>query len=93
MTTAANQSMELDSNLNASSQPTSSPSSSQEKSCSGSAVATQERDIELEAASHLLTKQEKSLCIQLDLKPTQYLTQKTLLLQVSNENRLYYSSV
>jgi len=89
MTIAANQSMELDSNLNASS-----PSSSQqEKTCSGSAIATQERDIELEAASHLLTKQEKSLCIQLDLKPTQYLTQKTLLLQVSNENRLHYSAM
>lgn len=44
-----------------------------------------ERDLESEAASHLLTKQEKSLCIQLDLKPTQYLTQKTLLLQVSDD--------
>ncbi|OXU24725.1 hypothetical protein TSAR_012124 [Trichomalopsis sarcophagae] len=39
------------------------------------------RDIEVEAAAHLLTKQEKSLCLQLDLKPTQYLTQKALLLQ------------
>ncbi|EZA47770.1 transcriptional adapter 2B isoform X2 [Ooceraea biroi] len=81
-TTPANQSVEPDSNPNTSSQPTSSPSSSQEKSCSGGAIPIQqERDIELEAASHLLTKQEKSLCIQLDLKPTQYLTQKTLLLQ------------
>ena len=42
---------------------------------------SEERDIEMEAAAHLLTKQEKSLCLQLDLKPTQYLTQKTLLLQ------------
>lgn len=61
----------------------------QEKGCSTASSAksystpadSQERDIELEAASHLLTKQEKSLCIQLDLKPTQYLTQKALLLQ------------
>ncbi|XP_015187188.1 PREDICTED: transcriptional adapter 2B isoform X2 [Polistes dominula] len=42
---------------------------------------TGERDIEMEASAHLLTKQEKSLCLQLDLKPMQYLTQKTLLLQ------------
>ncbi|XP_043522936.1 transcriptional adapter 2B isoform X4 [Frieseomelitta varia] len=52
---------------------------------SGKSCATtgdsEERDIEMEAAAHLLTKQEKSLCLQLDLKPTQYLTQKTLLLQ------------
>ncbi|XP_043271505.1 transcriptional adapter 2B [Venturia canescens] len=41
----------------------------------------EKRDIDVEAASHLLSKQEKSLCLQLDLKPTQYLTQKTLLLQ------------
>ncbi|XP_020282647.1 transcriptional adapter 2B isoform X1 [Pseudomyrmex gracilis] len=76
-TTPASQWVEPDSNPNA--QPGSSPSSSQDKGCTGSVI--QERDIELEAASHLLTKQEKSLCIQLDLKPTQYLTQKTLLLQ------------
>nr|XP_012231513.1 PREDICTED: transcriptional adapter 2B isoform X1 [Linepithema humile]XP_012231514.1 PREDICTED: transcriptional adapter 2B isoform X1 [Linepithema humile] len=78
-TTPASQSAEPDSNPNTSSQ--SSPSSSQEKGYGGGATSTQERDIELEAASHLLTKQEKSLCIQLDLKPTQYLTQKALLLQ------------
>jgi len=84
-TTPANQWAELDSNPNTSNQSTSSPSSLHEKSYnSGSTI--QERDIELEAASHLLTKQEKSLCIQLDLKPTQYLTQKTLLLQVSDES-------
>ncbi|XP_046740566.1 transcriptional adapter 2B isoform X1 [Diprion similis] len=39
------------------------------------------RDVEMEAAAQLLTKQEKTLCLQLDMKPTQYLTQKTLLLQ------------
>ncbi|XP_012268704.1 transcriptional adapter 2B isoform X2 [Athalia rosae] len=39
------------------------------------------KDIEMEAAAQLLTKQEKTLCLQLDMKPTQYLTQKTLLLQ------------
>ncbi|KAG5312673.1 TAD2B protein, partial [Acromyrmex insinuator] len=79
-TTPANQWAESDSNPNTSNQSTSSPSSLHEKSYNiGSTI--QERDIELEAASHLLTKQEKSLCIQLDLKPTQYLTQKTLLLQ------------
>ncbi|KAK0182525.1 hypothetical protein PV327_000658 [Microctonus hyperodae] len=39
------------------------------------------RNMDLEAAAHLLTQQEKSLCLQLNLKPTQYLTQKTLLLQ------------
>lgn len=88
MTTPANQWAESDSNPNTSNQSTSSPSSSQEKSYSGGITSIQERDIELEAASHLLTKQEKSLCIQLDLKPTQYLTQKTLLLQVSDECRL-----
>ncbi|XP_033217599.1 transcriptional adapter 2B isoform X1 [Belonocnema kinseyi] len=48
---------------------------------SGKPEASDERDIEIEAAAHLLTKQEKTLCIQLDLKPTQYLTQKALLLQ------------
>ncbi|XP_071630485.1 transcriptional adapter 2B isoform X1 [Temnothorax longispinosus] len=80
-TTPANQWVESDSNPNTSNQSTSSPSSSQEKGYSGGSTSIPERDIELEAASHLLTKQEKSLCIQLDLKPTQYLTQKTLLLQ------------
>ncbi|XP_024880199.1 transcriptional adapter 2B isoform X1 [Temnothorax curvispinosus] len=80
-TTPANQWAESDSNPNTSNQSTSSPSSSQEKGYSGGSTSIPERDIELEAASHLLTKQEKSLCIQLDLKPTQYLTQKTLLLQ------------
>ncbi|XP_018306100.1 LOW QUALITY PROTEIN: transcriptional adapter 2B [Mycetomoellerius zeteki] len=79
-TTPANQWAESDSNPNTSNQSTSSPSSLHEKSYN-SGTTIQERDIELEAASHLLTKQEKSLCIQLDLKPTQYLTQKTLLLQ------------
>ncbi|XP_034941248.1 transcriptional adapter 2B isoform X2 [Chelonus insularis] len=34
-----------------------------------------------QTAVHLLTQQEKLLCHQLDLKPSQYLTQKTLLLQ------------
>lgn len=84
-TTPASQWVESDSNPNTSNQSTSSPSSSQEKGYSGSSTSIPDRDIELEAASHLLTKQEKSLCIQLDLKPTQYLTQKTLLLQVSNK--------
>lgn len=41
------------------------------------------RDVETEASAHLLSPQEKLLCLQLDLKPTQYITQKTLLLQVS----------
>lgn len=49
---------------------------------SGKNEDSEERDVEAEAASHLLTKQEKTLCLQLDLKPTQYLTQKTILLQV-----------
>ena len=49
---------------------------------SGKPEESDERDIDVEAAAHLLTKQEKTLCIQLDLKPTQYLTQKALLLQV-----------
>lgn len=92
-TTPANQWVEPDSNPNTSSQYSTSTSSMQEKGCSTASSAksystpadSQERDIELEAASHLLTKQEKSLCIQLDLKPTQYLTQKALLLQVSNK--------
>jgi hypothetical protein len=48
----------------------------------GNQGETDIRDIEAEAAAHLLTKQEKLLCLQLDLKPTQYLTQKALLLQV-----------
>lgn len=48
---------------------------------SGKNEDSEERDVEAEAASHLLTKQEKTLCLQLDLKPTQYLTQKTILLQ------------
>jgi len=88
-TTPANQWAESDSNPNTSNQSTSNPSSSQEKGISGGSTSISERNIELEAASHLLKKQEKSLCIQLDLKPTQYLTQKALLLQVrSDEHRL-----
>ncbi|XP_076637946.1 transcriptional adapter 2B isoform X3 [Colletes latitarsis] len=88
-TTPANQWAEPDNNLNSSSQHSTSSSSTVEKnytattsgkSCSASGDL-EERDIELETAAHLLTKQEKSLCLQLDLKPTQYLTQKTLLLQ------------
>lgn len=88
-TTPANQWAESDSNPNAFSQHSTSSSSTQEKgpASSGKSHSTssdcQERNIELEAASHLLSKQEKILCIQLDLKPTQYLTQKALLLQVS----------
>ncbi|XP_012153656.1 transcriptional adapter 2B isoform X2 [Megachile rotundata] len=89
MTTPANQWAELDNNPNSSSQYTTSSSSIAEKNytatTSGKSCSTignsEERDIEMEAAAHLLTKQEKSLCLQLDLKPTQYLTQKTLLLQ------------
>lgn len=92
----ANQWAEPDSNPNTSTQHSTSSSSVQEKGHSGNTASTgksysisssdsQERDIELEAAAHLLSKQEKLLCIQLDLKPTQYLTQKTLLLQVSVE--------
>ncbi|XP_011153545.1 transcriptional adapter 2B [Harpegnathos saltator] len=93
-TTPVTQLADTDSNPNTSNQhSTSSSSSTQEKGYNNGATASsgksyptstdssQERDIESEAASHLLTKQEKSLCIQLDLKPTQYLTQKTLLLQ------------
>lgn len=91
MTTPANQWVEPDNNPNCSSQHSTSSSSAAEKNytaaTSGKSCATtgdsEERDIEMEAAAHLLTKQEKSLCLQLDLKPTQYLTQKTLLLQVS----------
>ncbi|XP_057338185.1 transcriptional adapter 2-beta isoform X1 [Microplitis mediator] len=41
----------------------------------------QPNNIDLEAAAHLLTQQEKTLCLQLDLKPTQYLTQKALIIQ------------
>ena len=89
--TPANQWVEQDNNPNCSSQHSTSSSSAAEKNyittTSGKSCATtgnsEERDIEMEAAAHLLTKQEKSLCLQLDLKPTQYLTQKTLLLQVS----------
>lgn len=84
-TTPANQWVELDSNPNTSNQSTFSPSSSQEKGHNGGSTSTPDRNIELEAASHLLKKQEKSLCIQLDLKPTQYLTQKALLLQVRSD--------
>lgn len=91
MTTLANQWAEPDNNPNSSSQHSTSSSSAAEKNyiatTSGKSCTTagdsEERDIEMEAAAHLLTKQEKSLCLQLDLKPTQYLTQKTLLLQVS----------
>ncbi|XP_017793778.1 PREDICTED: transcriptional adapter 2B [Habropoda laboriosa] len=88
-TTPANQWAEPDNNPNSSSQHSTSSSSAIEKhytattsrkSCSAMGDS-EERDIEMEAAAHLLTKQEKSLCLQLDLKPTQYLTQKTLLLQ------------
>ncbi|XP_047357636.1 transcriptional adapter 2B isoform X12 [Vespa velutina] len=86
----ANQWVEQDSNPNTSSQHSTSSNSTVEKNCfvasSSSKVLshlgeTGERDIEMEASAHLLTKQEKSLCLQLDLKPMQYLTQKTLLLQ------------
>lgn len=78
-TTPANQWVEPDSNPNSSNQHSASSTS---KSCSATSGGdTEERNIELEAAAHLLTKQEKTLCLQLDLKPTQYLTQKTVLLQ------------
>ena len=96
--TPANQWVEPDNNPNCSSQHSTSSSSAAEKNyitTSGKSCATtgdsEERDIEMEAAAHLLTKQEKSLCLQLDLKPTQYLTQKTLLLQVSfNTYKLFF---
>lgn len=97
--TPANQWVEPDNNPNCSSQHSTSSSSTAEKNyittTSGKSCATTgdsvERDIEMEAAAHLLTKQEKSLCLQLDLKPTQYLTQKTLLLQVSfNTYKLFF---
>lgn len=82
-TIPANQWVESDSNPT-SSQSTCSPSSTQERKNSNADTAcTQERNIELEAASHLLTQKEKSLCIQLDLEPTAYLTQKTMVIEVS----------
>ena len=56
------------------------------KNDSADTACTQERNIELEAASHLLTPQEKSLCIQLDLEPTAYLTQKTMVIDAYLEN-------
>ncbi|XP_011307925.1 transcriptional adapter 2B isoform X2 [Fopius arisanus] len=71
-TTQVSQSVELDSTSNY---------LSQKSGGSSSTKTSDKRDIEVEAAAHLLTNQEKSLCLQLDLKPTQYLTQKTLLLQ------------
>lgn len=78
-----NQWVESDSNPT-SSQSTCSPSSMPDKkNYSADTACTQERNIELEAASHLLTPQEKSLCIQLDLEPTAYLTQKTMVIDVS----------
>ncbi|XP_012272124.1 transcriptional adapter 2B isoform X2 [Orussus abietinus] len=89
-TTQANQSVELDSNPNLIDHHSASCSSTAERSNEAPSSARtsstglgdqEERDIEMEAAAHLLTKQEKILCFQLDLKPTQYLTQKTLLLQ------------
>lgn len=82
----ANQSVELDSNSLLSNYQSVNSSLSQKAAAAKSSIITnclEKRDIEIEAAAHLLTKQEKSLCLQLDLKPTQYLTQKTLLLQVS----------
>ncbi|KAL7301548.1 hypothetical protein TKK_0005980 [Trichogramma kaykai] len=55
---------------------------------SGSQVDNETRNVDVEAASHLLTNQEKSLCLQLNLKPSQYLTQKTILLEeYVNANR------
>ncbi|XP_066589963.1 transcriptional adapter 2B isoform X2 [Prorops nasuta] len=89
MTIPANQWVEPDSNSNTSSHSSTnistlekmSRAASSTKSSLASSKGSEEREIELEAASHLLTKQEKSLCAQLNLKPTQYLTQKTLLLQ------------
>lgn len=77
--TQANQSVELDST---------SSYMLQKSGGSSSTKTSEKRDIEVEAAAHLLTKQEKSLCLQLDLKPTQYLTQKTLLVQVSGIHNL-----
>ncbi|KAJ8674014.1 hypothetical protein QAD02_005276 [Eretmocerus hayati] len=76
---------ELDNNSNASNQYSTNSNSIFERSnnswSSGKSGDNEARDVEIEAAAHLLTPQEKSLCLQLDLKPTQYLTQKTLLLQ------------
>ncbi|KMQ88565.1 transcriptional adapter 2b [Lasius niger] len=81
-----NQWVESDSNPT-SSQSTCSPSSMPDKkNDSADTACTQERNIELEAASHLLTPQEKSLCIQLDLEPTAYLTQKTMVIDAYLEN-------
>lgn len=90
-TTPANPWAEPDNNFNSSSQHSTSSSSAVEKNHAATTPGKsatgggdpEEQDVEMEAAAHLLTKQEKSLCLQLDLKPTQYLTQKTLLLQVS----------
>ncbi|XP_015586283.1 transcriptional adapter 2B isoform X2 [Cephus cinctus] len=82
--TPANPWAEPDSNSNTSHQNTTNsnnPVTTTLRSSSMGLGEPEERDIEMEAAVHLLTKQEKSLCLQLDLKPTQYLTQKTLLLQ------------
>lgn len=92
MTTQANQSVELDSNLllsnyqSVNSSLSLKSSTSSTKSTIISSGMEKKRDIEMETASHLLTKQEKSLCLQLDLKPSQYLAQKTLLLQVSRQS-------
>lgn len=85
--TQVNQSVELDNNLLSSNYQSVNSSLSQKSSSSSikssiiSSGMEKKRDIEMETAAHLLTKQEKSLCLQLDLKPTQYLAQKTLLLQ------------
>ena len=81
---------EQDSNSNAANQHSTNSNSAFERGnnswasgkSSGNQGESETRDIEGEAAAHLLTKQEKLLCLQLDLKPTQYLTQKALLLQV-----------
>ncbi|XP_014215648.1 transcriptional adapter 2B-like isoform X2 [Copidosoma floridanum] len=85
--TPTNHWVELDSNSNMSNQLSSNLTSFERGNNSwnlGKPVTQGEnevRDVDAEAAAHLLTKQEKSLCLQLDLKPTQYLTQKALLLQ------------
>lgn len=85
MTTPANPWVEQDSN-SGTNRPFAGSNSAEREittfATSGKPEESDERDIEIEAAAHLLTKQEKTLCIQLDLKPTQYLTQKALLLQV-----------
>lgn len=89
-TTQASQWAEQDSN-NSGNQSTTSSSSAEKStnnnnnnntSTCGRTATHNQRDIEAEAAAHLLTVQEKTLCLQLDMKPTQYLTQKSLLLQV-----------